>query len=160
MELLQRHDLTEVEPPTSLQEEELRDQEASEHSIALDADQQELYKQTVGDLVWIATTCRPDISFEVHLMTQSLTTPTRGQEKQLQKVLSYLKGTLHYSLSLHPTNKRTKEKPQSLELVAFSSTSWTEACKINQHSLLDLVGSSFDSFLQNKLCTQARTCRA
>ena len=103
MELLQRHDLEEVEPTTSLQEEELSHQEASEHNIALDADRQELYKQTVGDLVWAAT-CRQDVSFEVHVLTQNLTTPTRGKEKQLQKVLSYLKGTLHYSLSLHPTN--------------------------------------------------------
>ena len=140
-ELLQRHDLTEVEPTTSLQEEELRDQEASEHNIALNADQQELYKQTVGDLVWIATACRPDISFEVHLLTQSLTTPTRGQEKQLHRVLSYLKGTLHYSLSLHPTNKRTKEKPQSLELVAFSSSSWTEACRSTSTAYLILWGA-------------------
>ena len=117
------------------------DQEASEHNIALNADQQELYKQTVGDLVWLATACRPDISFEVHLLTQSLTTPTRGQEKQLHRVLSYLKGTLHYSLSLHPTNKRTKEKPQSLELVAFSSTSWTEACKATSTAYLLLWGA-------------------
>ena len=80
-QLLQRHDLEEVEPTTSLQKEELNHQEASEHNIALEADRQELYKQTVGDLVWIAITCRPDISFEVHLLTQSLTTPTRGQEK-------------------------------------------------------------------------------
>ena len=141
MELLQRHDLEEIEPTTSLQEEELSHQEASEHNIALDADRQELYKQTVGDLVW-ATTCRPDLSFEVHLLTQSLTTPTRGQERQLHRVLSYLKGTLHYTLSLHA---------QSPELLAFSASSWTEACN-HQHSLLDHVGSSFDSFLQNKLC--------
>ena len=116
------------------------DQEASEHNIALNADQQELYKQTVGDLVWIATTCRPDISFEVHLLTQSLTTPTTGQEKQLHRVLSYLKGTLHYSLSLHPPNKITKEKPQSLELVAFSSSSWTEACRTTSTAYLLLWG--------------------
>ena len=139
MELLQRHDLEEVEPTTSLQEEELSHQEASEHNIALGADRQELYKQTVGDLVW-ATTCGPDLSFEVHLLTQSLTTPTRGQEKQLQKVLSYLKGTLHYSLSLHPTNKRTKEKVQSLELLAFSSSSWTEACRTTSTAYLLLWG--------------------
>ena len=141
-ELLQRHDLTEVEPTTSLQQEELNDQAASEHNIALKADQQELYKQTVGDLVWLATACRPDLSFEVHLLTQSLTTPTRGQEMQLQKVLSYLKGTLHYSLSLHPTTKRNKEEPQSLELVAFSSTSWTEACKATNTAYLSLWGAS------------------
>ena len=91
MELLQRHDLEEVKPTTSLQEDELSHQQASEHNIALDAGRQELYRQTVGDLVWVAATCRPDLSFEVHLLTQSLTTPTKGQERQLQKVLSISK---------------------------------------------------------------------
>ena len=66
MELLQRHDLKEIEPTASLQEEELYDQAASEHNIALEADQQELYKQTVGDLVWLARACRHDLSFAVH----------------------------------------------------------------------------------------------
>ena len=141
-ELLQRHDITEIAPTTSLQPEELNDQAASEHNLALEADQQELYKQTVGDLVWLATACRPDLRFEIHLLTQSLTTPTRGQEMQLQKVLSYLKGTLHYSLSLHPTTKRNKEEPQSLELVAYSSTSWTEACKATSTAYLVLRGAS------------------
>ena len=86
-ELLQRHDLTEVEPTQSLHQEELRDQEASEQRLALNADQQELYKQIVGDLVWLATCCRPDLSFEAHLLAQSLTSPTTSQQKQLRRVL-------------------------------------------------------------------------
>ena len=49
-ELCHRHDLSEHDPTTSLDNEKLHDQEASEH-IALEADQQELYRQTVGDLV-------------------------------------------------------------------------------------------------------------
>ena len=141
-ELLQRHDLTEIEPTTSLQPEELNDQAASEHNLALEADQQELYKQTVGDLLWLATSCRPDLSFEVHLLAQSLTTPTTSQQKQLQRVLRYLAETRHYSLSLHPITKTTREKPQSLELVAYSSTSWTEACKATSTTYLVLWGAS------------------
>ena len=139
MELLQRHDLEEVEPTTSLEEQELSHQEASEHNIALDAGRQELYKPTVGDLVR-ATTCRPDLSFEVHLLTQSLKAPTRGQERQLHRVLSYLKGTLHYTLSLHPTNKRAEEKAQSPELLAFSASSSTEACRPTSTAYLILWG--------------------
>ena len=71
---------------------------------------------------------------------------------QLQKVLSYLKGTLHYSFSLHPTTKRNKEKRQSLELVAFSSTSWTEACRATSTTYLLLVGSSSHSFPAAQAC--------
>ena len=139
MELLQRHDLEDVEPTSSLEEQKLSHQDASEQNIALDAGRQELYRKTVGDLVW-ATTCRPDLSFEVHLLTQSLTTPTREQEQQLQKVLGYIKGTLHYTLSLQPTNKRAKEKAQSLELLAFSASSWTEACRSTSTAYLTLWG--------------------
>ena len=141
-ELLQRHDLTEVEPTQSLQQEELRDQEASEHHLALNADQQELYRQTVGELVWLATSCRSDLSFEAHLLAQSLTSPTTSQQMQLQRVLRYLAETRHSSLSLHLTTKTTRDKPQSLELVAYSSTSWTEACKATSTAYLELWGAS------------------
>ena len=80
------------------------------------------------------------MSFEVHLLTQSLTAPTRGQERHLHRVLSYLKGTLHYTLSLHPTNKRAEEKAQSPELLAFSASSWTEACRPTSTAYLILWG--------------------
>ena len=45
-------------------------------------------------------------------------------------------------MSLHPTTKMTREKPQSLELVAYSSTSWTEACKATSTAYLELWGAS------------------
>ena len=98
-ELLQKHDLPEDASTTSLDKKELHDPAASEH-IALEADQKELYKQTVGDLVWLATCCRPDLSFEAHLLAQSLTSPTTSQQKQLQRVLRYLAETTHLRSSL------------------------------------------------------------
>ena len=70
-ELLQRHELEDVDCITSL-EEEKPGQDASEQNFALDAGRQELYKHTVGEPVWAATACRPDLGFEVHLLTQSL----------------------------------------------------------------------------------------
>ena len=57
-QLLQRHDLDAIEPTTSLQKGELTQEAASEHNLALEADQQELYKQTVGDLGFLASACR------------------------------------------------------------------------------------------------------
>ena len=126
-QLLQRHDLEQIEPTTSLQQEELS-QDAASGPIALEADAKELYKQTVGDLGFLALACRPDLSFEVQLLTQSLTSPTTRQAMQLRKVLSYLRGTLHYSLSLHPTTtKRTQAEDKNLELLSFSASSWTGA---------------------------------
>ena len=80
------------------------------------------------------------MSFEVHLLTQSLTEPTTEQERQLHRVLSYIKGTLHSTLSLQPTRKRAEEKAQSLELLAFSASSWTEACRPTSTVYLTLWG--------------------
>ena len=140
MELLQRHELEDAEATPTLEEEELRQDASKQDNTALDADRQELYKRTVGDLVWAATACRPDLCFEVHLLTQSITTPTKEQEQQLHRVLRYIKGTLHYTLSLQPTNKRAKEKAQSLELLAFSASSWTEACRPTSTAYLTLWG--------------------
>ena len=137
--LWQRHQLEDAEPTTSLEQEKLL-QDASGQNIALDAHRAELYRRTVGDLV-LAAACRPDLCFEVHLLTQSLTTPTREQETQLHKVLRYLKGTQHYTLSLHPTNQMTQERASSLNLVAFSASSWTEACQSTSTAYLTLWGA-------------------
>ena len=76
MQLLQRHSLEEVESRTSLEDHDLQEDELSQdasrqNNIALDADRQKLYKQTVGDLVW-ASCIRPDLSFEVHLCDPKL----------------------------------------------------------------------------------------
>ena len=139
-QLFQRHDLEQIEPTTSLQQEELSQDAASEH-IALEADAQELYRQTVGDLGFLASACRPDLSFEVQLLTQSLTSPTTRQAMQLRKVLSYLRGTLHHSLSLHPPKtKRTQEEDKNLELLSFSASSWTGACQSLSTACLLLWG--------------------
>ena len=138
-ELLQRHQLEDAEPTTSLEPQELC-QDASGQNIALDAHRTKLYQRTVGDLA-LAAACRPDLCFEVHLLTQSLITPTREQEMQLHKVLRYLKGTQHYTLSLHPTNQMTQERASSLNLVAFSASSWTEACQSTSTTYLTLWGA-------------------
>ena len=137
-QLLERHQLTDASSTTNLQEE--LGQEASEQNIALDADQTKLYQRTVGELV-LAASCRPDLSFEIHRLTQSFTTPTREQEMQLHKVLRYLKDTEHYNLSLHPTNQMTQERASSLNLVAFSASSWTSPCHSTSTAYLTLWGA-------------------
>ena len=137
--LWQRHQLEDAEPLTNLDSEKLC-QDASGQLSALDAQRAELYRRSVGDLV-LAAACRPDLGFEVHLLTQSLPKPTKDQEMQLHKVLRYLKGTWHYTLSLHPTTQMTQERASSLNLVAFSASSWTEACKSTSTAYVTLWGA-------------------
>ena len=126
-DLLCRHELEQEEPLGSLDEEEPC-QDALEPTCALDACRQELYKHTVGELAWATTTCRPDLCFEVLLLTQSLENPTRKHELQLHKVLRYLAGTLHYNLSLHTKTQIAQKEAKNIELLAFSASSGTRAC--------------------------------
>ena len=126
-DLLSRHELEQEEPLESLDEEEPY-QDALEPTCALDACRQELYKHSVGELTWATTACRPDLCFEVLLLTQSLDNPTTKEEKQLHRVLRYLAGTLHYNLSLHTKTQIAKKEAKNIELLAFSASSGTRAC--------------------------------
>ena len=127
-ELLCRHELENEEPLDNLDAEKPC-QDAVEQSFALDACRQELYRHTVGELSWAAKACRPDLCFEVHLLTQSLENPTTLHEQQLHRVLRYLAGTLHHTLSLHTRTKMPKERAMNMELLAFSASSWTSPCR-------------------------------
>ena len=60
-----------------------------------------LYRTAVGQLLW-ATPVRPDISFAVKELSRNLQAPTRQDEQQLKQVLRYLKGSLHFTISLQP----------------------------------------------------------
>ena len=124
MQLLKRHNL-EHEPPMSLPQEELSTR-ASRQNIVIDAKQRKLYRKTVGQLLW-SRACRPDTSFAVDQLSLSLENPTAQDLSQLCCLLRYLKGTMSYSLTLQPVSKKSLEKARHLELLAYSSTSWTRA---------------------------------
>ena len=141
-------------------DEEKPCQDALEQNFALDACRQELYRHTVGELGWAAKACRPDLCFEVHLLTQSLENPTTKQEQQLHRVLRYLAGTLHYTLSLHTTNQMPKEKAKNMELLAFSASSWTSTCQSTSTAYLLLWEAPLIASCKTSCAQQSRRSRA
>ena len=150
-QLLSRHNLQDA-PATSLPQEELG-QEASRCNIILDAQRTKLYQETVGALIW-ASFSRPDIGFSVQTLAKSFTKPTEQNERQLEKVLLYLKGTMHFSVSLHPPRKW--EKATSFELIAFSAASWQKVGRATIGVSLFLMGVP----LAASTTTQATTPKA
>ena len=76
-----------------------------------------LYRTAVGQLLW-AIPVRPDISVAVAELSRSLQAPTQQDEKQLKQVLIYLKGTLHFTISLQPPRKRVIERASSIHIQA------------------------------------------
>ena len=77
---------------------------------------------------------------------------TTKHEQQLDKVLRYLAGTLHYNLSLHTKIQIAKEKAKNIELLAFSASSWTRTCISTALSLWEvpLIASCKTACAQNE----------
>ena len=144
MHLLNRHNL-QHEPPTNLPQEELAQEASRQNKQVLDAKQCKLYQKTVGQPVLLKT-CRPDTSFAVEQLSLSFDNPTAHSQAQLFCLLCYLKGTMNYSLVLQPWNKKSLEKASQVELLAYSSTSWTGR-ESNKHSLLVLLGCDLGNLL-------------
>ena len=117
--------------------EELYSTASSLPSHSLDAEKTKLYKNTVGALSRMALT-RPDAAFAIQQLRQSLGRPTENDEVQLRKVLGYLRRTQAYTIKLQPPRRWTRAK--SLDLLAFASTSWTEARKSTFGVSLFLMG--------------------
>ena len=134
-QLLEQHGLEDATTPSSL--EELDFAAPSRTSTNLDARQSKLYRETVGALSRMALT-RPDAAFAIQQLRQSLGRPTENDEVQLRKVLGYLRGTQAYTIKLQPPRRWTRAK--SFDLLAFASTSWTEARKSTFGVSLFLMG--------------------
>ena len=124
-ELLERYSL---ENATALgsPKVELGTKASSWNHVSLDAEKTQLYRRTVADLQW-STLSRPDISFSVQTLAQSFWRPTVHDQEQLVKVLKYLRGTKHYCISLQPPKRW--ERAKNLELLAFSASTWSGACR-------------------------------
>ena len=136
LQLLRRYSLEDATARDSPRDE-LAQEAPRWTNIILDAEKTKLYRQTVGDLQW-SSLSRPDISFAVQQLSNSFMQPTESHEQQLVNVLRYLKGTQHYSISLQPP--RRWQKAKNLELLAFSSTSWPEACRSISGLSLSFMG--------------------
>ena len=58
------------------------------------------YREVIGSLMWAAITTRLNIAFAVSLLSQFLENPGEFHWKAMKRVLSYLKWTKNYKLSL------------------------------------------------------------
>ena len=123
LQLVRRYGLEDA-ASRSTPRDELRPKAPSKNNKCLDAERTKLYRQTVGQLQW-SSLLRPDIGFAVQQLSNSFCRPTAHDEQQLVNLLRYLRGTLQYSISLQPP--RRWHKAMNLELLAFASTSWSEA---------------------------------
>ena len=75
------------------------------------------YREIVGSLIYAMTCTRPDISWIVSKLSQTLANPKADNMVAAKHVLRYLKGTIDYELSF-------KKSDEKLNLMAFSDSDW------------------------------------
>ncbi|XP_042942892.1 uncharacterized mitochondrial protein AtMg00810-like [Carya illinoinensis] len=61
-----------------------------------------LYRSLVGALQYLTITC-PDIAHAVNSVSQFLHSSTEAHFKAVKRIPSYVKGTLHFGLTFHPS---------------------------------------------------------
>lgn len=87
------------------------------------------YRSTVGALQYLTLT-RPNISFVVNRVCQSLHSPTNIHWADVKRILRYVKGTCTTGLVI--------QKTYSFLLSAFSDVDWA-GCPDDRHSTNSLV---------------------
>ncbi|XP_068638476.1 uncharacterized mitochondrial protein AtMg00810-like [Aristolochia californica] len=61
------------------------------------------YREVVGSLVYLMVTC-PDITYVVHMVSQSASAPCTTHWTAVLRILCYLRGTVHHGLLLSSTS--------------------------------------------------------
>lgn len=85
------------------------------NSEDLGDEDQKLYREIVGSLLWLALATRPDVQFAVTKLTRFMKNPTKKAYVASKRILRYLKGTL---------DKGLVYGGQDLKLVAECDASW------------------------------------
>lgn len=79
------------------------------------ASQPSLFRSIVGALQYLTLT-RPDLSFAVNRLCQTMHAPTVADFHRLKTVLRYLHGTVSYGMKIHSTS--------TLNLCGYSDADW------------------------------------
>ncbi len=67
-----------------------------------------IYREIVGSLIYVMIATRPDLSYVVTKLSQSMSNPTKSQLGIAKHVLKYVKGTLDYCLTFKKSDTPLK----------------------------------------------------
>jgi hypothetical protein len=78
-----------------------------------------MYQKLIGQLLYVSTGTRPDISASVAILSQKNSQPSRNDLLEVKRVIRYLKGTSDYAL-------RVSDCSVHSNLQVFSDADWAE----------------------------------
>ncbi len=68
----------------------------------------ELFRETIGSLIYAVTCTRPDVAFAVSQVSQFFSSPTKAHWDAVKPIFSYLKGTLNYGITFGDSDSRNE----------------------------------------------------
>lgn len=119
MKMLERFGMSDCKPRTTPCELKVESGENDQDSSREVQNPRE-YREIVGSLIYAMTCTRPDISWIVSKLSQTLSSPKARDFVTAKHVLRYLKGTSDYELCFQKTNC-------DLSLIAFSDSDWASS---------------------------------
>ena len=79
-----------------------------------------IYQKIIGQLLYLSTNTRPDISASVSILSQRMCKPRKIDLNEVKRVVRYLKGTRNYKLKLSSSNCEHG-------IVAYTDANWAES---------------------------------
>lgn len=109
-----------------------------------------VYQRLVGRLIYLTLT-RPEISFDVHVLSQFMHAPKQSHFKAAMKVLKYHKGNPSRGIGFFKNNE--------IKLRVFCNSDWASCCmtKKSVTGYCALLGNSLISFKSKKQGTVSRS---
>jgi transposase InsO family protein len=115
-----------------------------------------IYQQIIGQLLYISTNTRPDISSSVSILSQKLSRPSETDYVEAKRIIKYLKGTRNFKLELS-----SSKKEQNLN--GFSDANWAESRidrKSNSGHLFMLNGGTVSWACRKQNCVALSSTEA
>ena len=112
-------------------------------------DEPTLYRRLVGSLIYLTTT-RPDISYVVHQVSQSMSSPRHLHLAAVRHIILYLRGS--------PTRGLFFPTDTSLQLVAYSDVDWA-GCSDTRRSTTGWCMFLGDALISWRCKKQDRVCK-
>jgi len=109
-----------------------------------------LFRSLAGALQYLTITC-PNLSFSVNSICQYMHAPTEDHFRAFERILCYVKGTVHHGLQLHRNPSR--------DLLAYSDADWA-GCPDTRRSTtgyLIFLGPNLISWYSKKQSTVSRS---
>ena len=119
LKMLEKFGMSNCKPratPSELKVKSNRYEEENNNEIENPKD----YREIVGSLIYAMTCTRPDISWIVSKLSETLAKPKTQDLLAAKHVLRYLKGTVDYELCFRKTD-------EVLSLIAFSDSDWASS---------------------------------